>query len=134
MLGGMVLMVSPGGALLVLMLGAPALFIMVADTTPRHSLTRTVFLFSLAGVIQPVRTFLMEGHDISTALRVLARPESILFAWICAGSGWLLNEIFCLMAVFMTNVRLNTRRKSLEATLLEIRKEWERDQHGSTPA
>ena len=42
MLGGMLLMLSPGAAMLLLALSAPVLLVMIADSTPRRVVTRTV--------------------------------------------------------------------------------------------
>jgi hypothetical protein len=125
MLGGMLLMLSPGAAVLLLALSAPALLVMIADITPKRVLTRTVILFSLAGAIEPVRAFLMSGHDIAAALDILMRPTTVLFAWLCAGCGWLLNELSCLIAAFTMNLRLAARKAALEAMLLQVRTEWE---------
>jgi len=125
MLGGMLLMLSPGAAMLLLALSAPALLVLVADNTQKRVLTRTVILFSIAGSIEPLRVFVTTGHDIGTAFDILLRPTTLLFAWLCAGSGWLLNEMSCLAATFIAGMRLAARRNSLEALLLEIRTEWE---------
>ena len=125
MLGGMLLMLSPGSAMLLVALSAPALLVAIADTTTRRLLTRTVVLFSVAGAIEPVRVFVMTGHDINASLGVLTRPTAVLFVWLCAGSGWLLNEIFCLIATFVTNLKLAARRNAQETLLLQIRTEWE---------
>ena len=124
MLGGMLLMVSPGAAMLLLALSAPALLVMIADTTPRRVVTRTVVLFSLAGAVEPARAFVMGGHDIAVALDILMRPTDMLLAWLAAGCGWVLNELFCLVATFVTSLRLSARKASLEAMLLEVRTEW----------
>lgn len=124
MLGGMLLMLSPGAAMLLVTLSAPALLVMIADGTPRRVVTRTVILFSLAGAVEPVRAFLMTGHDIAAALDILVRATDVPLAWLAAGCGWVLNELFCLIATFVTGLRLSTRRAALEAMLLQVRTEW----------
>ena len=124
MLGGMLLMVSPGAAMLLLVLSAPALLVMIADRTPRRVVTRTVILFSLAGAVEPVRAFLMTGHDIAAALDILIRSTDVPLAWLAAGCGWVLNELSCLIAAFLTGLRLSARKAALEAMLLEVRTEW----------
>src|SRR6195952_1931286 len=124
MLGGMLLMLSPGSAMLLLPLSAPALLVAIADTSPRRMLTRTVILFSVAGAIEPVRAFIVTGHDIAAGLTILARPTTVLFVWLCAGSGWLVNEFFCLIAIFATGLKLSARRNAQEALLLQIRTDW----------
>lgn len=125
MLGGMLLMLSPGAAMLLLTLSAPVLLVMAADTTRKRMLTRTVILFSVAGAIEPARLFVMTGHDIGAALDILTRPTTVLFVWLCAGSGWLLNELCCLVATLVTSLKLAARQKAFEAMLLQIRTEWE---------
>lgn len=125
MLGGMLLMLSPGAAMLLLALSAPALLVLAADNTRKRILTRTVILFSIAGSIGSLRVFVTTGHDTATAFDILLRPTTLLLAWLCAGSGWLLNEIFCLAATFVAGMRLAARRNLLETRLLEIRTEWE---------
>jgi hypothetical protein len=123
-LGGMLLMLSPAAAILLLAFSAPALLAAVADTTPGRALTRTVILFSVAGAIGPMRAFFLAGHDLPTALGILTSPTTILLAWICAGFGWFLSEAFRLIATLVTNLRLAARKTALEATLKEVRTEW----------
>lgn len=125
MLGGMLLMLSPGAAMLLLALSAPVLLVMIADRTPRRVVTRTVILFSLAGAVEPARAFVMMGHDIAAAAEILMRSTDVLLAWLGAGCGWVLNELFCLIATFVTGLRLSARRTTLETMLLQIRTEWE---------
>ncbi len=125
MLGGMLLMLSPGSAMLLLTLSAPALLVMIADTTPRRMLTRTVILFSIAASIEPIRLFLSTGHDINASFEVLTRPTTVLFVWLCAGSGWLTTELFCLIATFVAGLKMAAARKAQEALLLQIRTEWQ---------
>ena len=125
MLGGMLLMVSPGAALLLIALAAPVLLVLVADITPRRTLTRTVMLFCAAGAVDPARAFLATDHDLATAMDLLAHPTTILLAWAAAGSGWLLDEICGLFATLLTRMKLAGRSKALEAELLAVRAEWE---------
>ncbi len=125
MLGGMLLMLSPGAAMLLVALSAPVLLVMIADSTPRRVVTRTVILFSLAGAVEPARAFVMMGHDVAAAVEILMRSTDVLLAWLGAGCGWVLNELFCLVATFVTGLRLSARRATLETMLLQVRTEWE---------
>ncbi len=125
MLGGMLLMLSPGAALLLVALAAPVLLVLVADTTPRRTLTRTVMLFCAAGALDPLRALLSMGPDLGTALELLAHPATILLAWGAAGCGWLLDEMCGLTAILLTRMSLTGRGRALEAELLKLRAEWE---------
>ena len=125
MLGGMLLMVSPGAALLLVALAAPVLLVLVGDVTPRRALTRTVMLFCAAGAIDPLRAFLTMGHDLATATDLLARPTTILLAWAAAGCGWLLDESCGLCTTLLEKMKMARRSKALEAELLAVRIEWE---------
>ena len=134
MLGGMLLMISPAAALLVAVLAAPTILVVLADTTPHRTLTRTVILFSLAGAIEPLRAFLLSGHDMAASFAILARPAGVMMAWLSGGCGWLLNELFCLGATLMTNMRHAGRRAALEAMLLDVRQEWTLTEEAQAPA
>ncbi len=125
MLGGMLLMVSPATALLLAALAAPVLLVLVADTTPRRTLTRTVMLFCVAGAIDPLRVFLSMGHDLGTAVELLARPATLLLAWAAAGCGWLLDEACSLGATLLTRMKLASQGRTLEGELTALRAEWE---------
>ena len=125
MLGGMLLMVSPGAALLLAALAAPVLLVLVADTTPRRALTRTVTLFCVAGAIDPLRVFLSMDHDLAAAMELLTHPATILLAWTAAACGWLLDEISGLCATLLTKMKAAGRAKALEAELMAMRAEWE---------
>ncbi len=125
MLAGMLLMVSPGIALLLAALSAPVLLVLIADTTPRRTLTRTVALFCAAGAIDPLRAFLSMGHDVVAAVELLAHPTVMLLAWAAAGCGWLLDEACSLGATLFTRVKLTSEGKALEAELMAVRAEWE---------
>ncbi len=125
MLGGMLLMVSPGAALLLIALAAPVLLVLVADVTPRRTLTRTVTLFCAAGAVDPLRAFLSMGHELATAMELLTHPSIILLAWTATGCGWLLDEMCGLCATLLTRMQLAARNKALEAELLAVRAEWE---------
>ncbi len=125
MLGGMLLMVSPGAALLLAALAAPVLLVLVADTTPRRALSRTVTLFCIAGAVDPLRAFLSMSHDLDAAMQLLIRPATILLAWAAAGCGWLLDETCNLSATLLTRMKLAGRVKALETELLTVRAEWE---------
>jgi hypothetical protein len=124
-LAGILLMLSPGAALLLLPLAAPALLVSVADTARARTLTRTVALFSVAGAIEPLRAFLAAGHDLQAAFDILTRPATIPFGWLCAGFGWLVSEAFCLIAAYFSNARLATRKAALETMMRQIRTEWD---------
>ncbi len=121
----MLLMLSPGAALLLAGLFAPALFALVADRTPGHALTRTISLFSLAGAMTPAAAFLTSDRNLQAALQILTQPTTLPTAWLFGGCGWLLDEACCLTAAFLTSRRIAARIKALEGTLLAIRTEWE---------
>ncbi len=125
MLGGMLLMVSPGAALLLTALAAPVLLVLVADTTPRRTLTRTVGLFCAAGSLDSLRAFLSTSHDLDAAITLLTYPTTMLLAWAAAGCGWVLDEMCGLCAGLLTKLSLASRGKALEAELLQVRAEWE---------
>ncbi len=124
MLAGMLLMLSPGAAVLLTVLAAPVLLVLVADTTPGRAVTRTVMLFCIAGALVPLRSFLSMGHDMATAAELLATPGTLLLPWSAAGCGWLLDEACGLTATLISRRRSTSRQRSLEAELLALRAEW----------
>ncbi len=125
MAAGMLLMLSPGTALIVAVLAAPCLFMLVADTSPGRAVTRTVLLFSLAGAIEPFRALVTGGHDMQAAMQILTRPGTVPLVWLLAACGWLINEGCCLSAAFITERRLAARRRALELLLRETCAEWQ---------
>ena len=134
MAAGMLLMLSPGTALLLAALAAPLVLTMVADTTHRHTLSRTIGLFTLAGAIGPLQAYATGSYDMIAALKVLSRPETIPVTWMMGGCGWLVDEVFCLCASFIATIHLAARKKALEASLSEICKEWEISPGQDSPA
>ena len=133
MAAGMVLMLSPGTALLVAFMAAPCLLMLVADTSPGRAVARIVLLFSLAGAVGPAHALLTEGHDMQAALRIATRPGTVPLVWLLAACGWLVNEGCCVTGTFLTNRRLAARRQALEALLRDIRAEWQIPQESGTP-
>ena len=125
MAAGMLLMLSPGTAMLLVALAAPVVFALVAETTHRHTLSRTVGLFALAGAIGPLQAYATSSYDMSAAIKILSRPATIPVTWMMGGCGWLVDEVCCLGGAFIANIRLAARKKALEAALSEIYKEWE---------
>ena len=124
MLFGILLMVSPGGLLLLMALSAPVLLCLVCETARGRPLTRTVTIFTLAGAIEPVRSFLFSSHTLADSVDVLARIGSLPLTWTGAAAGWLVNEASCVAAVWMTDLRLAGRRREIEARLAALRTEW----------
>lgn len=133
LVAGMLLMLSPGAAMLLLPLAAPALLVMVADTAPGRTLTRSVALFCVAGAIDPLRAFLAAGHDLQAAFDILTRPATLLSSWLCAGFGWLLNEAFCLVATCVSSMRHAARKAALETMLRQVRTEWDLSEEPGPP-
>ncbi|WP_428393378.1 hypothetical protein [Lichenicoccus sp.] len=125
MAAGMLLMLSPATALLLAALAAPVVFAIVADTTHRHTLSRTIGLFVLAGAIGPLQAYATCSYDMTAAVKILSRPTTIPLTWMMGGCGWLVDEVCCLGAAFIATMRLAARKKALEAALSEICKEWE---------
>ncbi len=133
MAAGMLLMLSPASALLLLALLAPAVLVMVSDNTPGRALTRTVVLFSLAAALGPVRSFVEEGATLQVLFRMLTETRTLPAVWLCAGCGWVLNETLCAVAGLVTRLKLAAQSKAFEARLLEIRTEWEAADRPSPP-
>ena len=131
MAAGMVLMLSPGVAVVLVVLAAPVLFVLISDRSSSRSVGRTIALFSLAGAIEPVRALVTDGHDLQTAIQILCRPRTIPLAWLLAGCGWLADEVFCQVAIWTTNMRVAARRKMLETLMAELRQEWQIPQNAT---
>lgn len=133
MIAGMLLMLSPASALLLLGLLAPALLAGVSDSTPGRVLTRTVLLFALAASLDPMRACVAQGATLQAAIRILSQPGTLAAVWLCGGCGWMLNELLCGGADFITRRKLASRREALEARLLEIKQEWSLAEHIPPP-
>lgn len=124
MAAGILLTVSPGAALLVLALGAPIILVMVGDAAPGRPLTRIVILFTIAGSVETLRLFLLGPHDLASSVELLSRLGSLPLAWTAAAAGWLTHEAACLSALWVTDLRVARRQRSLEGELATLRAEW----------
>nr|WP_321985382.1 hypothetical protein [uncultured Lichenicoccus sp.] len=124
MAAGVVLAVSPGAALLLLVLGAPIILSMAGEDAPGRPLTRTVALFTAAGSVETLRLFLMGPHDLASTLELLPRLGGLPLAWTAAATGWFANEAACITARWITELRVARRQRFIEGELAALKAEW----------
>jgi len=86
--GALVTLATPT-ALLVTVLLAPALVALAFDRAPGRPIARSVALCGLAACVDPVRTLWAAGHDLPTAVALLADLTVLGIAWTAGAAGWL---------------------------------------------
>lgn len=94
--GALVTLATPTALLLGVLLG-PALLATQFDREPGRPRARSIALFSMAAVIEPLRTLWFAGHSIATATALLGNLRIVGTVWAAAGCGWLLAEITPIM-------------------------------------
>jgi hypothetical protein len=121
--GALVTLATPT-ALLVAVLLAPALVALAFDRAPGRPIARSVALCGLAACVDPVRTLWAAGHDLPTAVALLADLTVLGIAWTAGAAGWLLAELSPIGVRAALEALSLTRAAKLRSARARLVDEW----------
>ena len=121
--GALATLATPTALLLAVLL-APALVALALDRAPGRPIARSVALCGLAACVEPVRTLWTAGHDLSTAIALLADLMTIGMVWTAGAAGWLLAELSPIGVRAVLEALSLTRAAKLRSARARLVEEW----------
>jgi hypothetical protein len=112
-------------AVLAGLLLAPALMAMALDRAPQRPVARALLLIGLAASAQPLENLWALGHQMTTALDLLANPAVLARAWGAQALGWLVLELGPVLAILAVEATIAARRARLKATRRHYEEAWD---------
>jgi hypothetical protein len=121
--GALATLATPTALLLAVLL-APALVALAFDRAPGRPVARSVALCGLAACVEPVRTLWAAGHELSTAIALLADLTILGIAWTAGAAGWLLAELSPIGVRAVLEALSLTRAAKLRSARARLVEEW----------
>ena len=122
---GALLMVNPATLLFLAVLLAPSMLMRISDDRPERAGARAVLLCNVAAVIGPFCRLWQEfPPSLGRALDQLSNVSTVAWAWLAAGSGWLVSEALIFAADRYLLLRGERSRDRIDMEIARLVEEW----------
>jgi hypothetical protein len=121
---GVLAMLMPSAALLVLALLAPGFAALALDRTTGRATGRAVLLCGAAGAVPVLHAVWRGGLSFATVLDRLGDPAALAVAWSAAGAGWLLSEVTPHLMRLVLEARARSRAAGLRRMRAALEEDW----------
>ncbi len=133
LLCGLLAACSPGSAVLVGALLAPAIGALLFDRAPGRPTARAMLLCGLSATVYPAMALWNAGNGVETALVLATDSRTAGIAWAACGGGWLLAQVLPIaMRLAIDSVSL-ARQARLRAMRNRCAAEWGFDNLSEPP-
>lgn len=121
---GILVAVATPTAILAGTLLAPSALMLVVDKAQGKPITRCMILCGLAASVRAIVELWSGGHTTDVALRLIADPDTLLFAWVSQAAGWVLVEIASIATNLLQSVRVKSEIAALRKDRAELEQTW----------
>jgi hypothetical protein len=121
---GVLAMLMPAAAVLLLALLAPGFVALVIDRGAGRATGRAVLLCGAAGAVPALHAVWREGLSFATVLDRLGDPATLAVAWSAAGAGWLLCEVAPHLMRLVLEARARRRAAGLRRMRAALEEDW----------
>ncbi len=133
LLCGTLIAVAAPAALLLAVLGLPALLAWLFDRAPGRPMARNLALAAAAASLPALAALWHAGHNWAACLDLLADPSRLALAWALQAGFWLLGELAPLAARLALDAAAAAQATRLRARRAEYEREWGLRQAGDDP-
>lgn len=121
---GTLIAVAAPAALLVAVLGLPALLSWLVERTPGRPVARSLGLAAAAACIPALAALWHAGHSWAACLDLLADPRRLAVAWAVQAGFWLAGELAPLAVRLALDAAAAAQATRLRTRRAEYEQEW----------
>lgn len=122
--GALITFAAPA-ALLLCVLGAPAIAAVLADAEPAKPTARAVIVAMVGPALSPLWHLWLAGGTLDAAVQIAGDRQTICLVWGACACAWALCQVLPVVLQTMGEVRERAKARALQARLEAQAADWD---------